>query len=116
MTVDWTKPIQTRDGRKARVLATDLGDDNYPIVVAVTDGSDHEYSATRTLDGRISIKSEFDDSDVINVTEEITFYLNVYRYTDGSVAAAVHTTEQLAKRKASFTDIIAEAYPVTVKL
>ena len=35
MTIDWTKPIQTRDGRKARYLGTLAGDYAYPIVVAV---------------------------------------------------------------------------------
>ena len=30
MTIDWSKPIQTYDGKKARVLCTDLADSEYP--------------------------------------------------------------------------------------
>ena len=38
MTIDWSKPIQTYDGKKARVLCTDLADSEYPVVVAVSVG------------------------------------------------------------------------------
>jgi len=40
MPFDPTKPIQTEDGRSARILCTDLNNLNWPLVVAVknTDG------------------------------------------------------------------------------
>lgn len=37
-TVDWTKPIQTRDGRKARLLGM-LDNKIYTHAVAITDGA-----------------------------------------------------------------------------
>lgn len=36
--IDWSRPIQTRDGRKARVLATDFKGRRNPIVIAVENG------------------------------------------------------------------------------
>ena len=44
MTIDWTKPIETTDGRPARVLATDLaGDAHIAIAVMNKDGSEEVY-------------------------------------------------------------------------
>jgi len=37
---DPAKPCKTRDGRKARVLATDIRDNAYPLAAAVTSAED----------------------------------------------------------------------------
>jgi hypothetical protein len=38
MSIDFTKPVQTRDGRKARILCTDRTGGLYPVVGLVSDG------------------------------------------------------------------------------
>ncbi len=45
MSIDFTKPIQTEDGRSARILCTDLNNLNWTLVVAVkqTDGRESVY-------------------------------------------------------------------------
>ena len=50
MSVDWSKPIQTEDGYKARLLCAAVNDPKYPVAVAVTH-SWKEYVCQYTLDG-----------------------------------------------------------------
>jgi hypothetical protein len=50
MTIDWTKPIQTSSGGKARVLATDFKGRG-PVVVAYELANREEYLALVSLDG-----------------------------------------------------------------
>lgn len=50
MSVDWSKPIQTEDGDKARLLCAAVNDPKYPVAVAVTH-SGKEYVRQYTLDG-----------------------------------------------------------------
>jgi hypothetical protein len=35
--IDWTKPVQTRDGRKARVICRDLKHEHYSVVALIED-------------------------------------------------------------------------------
>lgn len=79
--IDWTKPIQTRDGRKARVLATDLrGRRNKPIAVVVTtDGEDQICQFFRN--GRYSC-GEMWDLDIINAPTKRKAWVNIFRNND----------------------------------
>ena len=45
MTIDLTKPVQTADGRKARVLCTDRAEGQWPVVALITgiDGRESIY-------------------------------------------------------------------------
>lgn len=49
--IDWSREIQTRDGRPARVLATDLKG-KYPVVVVLTNSKGEECVDRLTADGR----------------------------------------------------------------
>ena len=77
MTVDWTKPIQTRDGRPARVLCLDLrkGAGDF-AAVAVTDTDHTEFIWTRPLTGKAGDGES--GIDIINVPEKRTVYINFY--------------------------------------
>ncbi|MDE2105110.1 MAG: hypothetical protein KGL39_48170 [Patescibacteria group bacterium] len=67
MTLDLTKPMQTRDGRKARLLASDLKS-QFQLVFVITDKDGNEHVGERYADGRYS--SGYDrPHDIINVPE-----------------------------------------------
>ena len=75
MSIDFTKPLQTRDGRKVRLLCTDrMG--AYPVAVWFEDG---KFVAYYTSEG-VNIIGEESPIDLMNVPEEVTVdtWLNFY--------------------------------------
>lgn len=80
MTFDPTKPVQTRDGRKARVLATDIRAAR--AIVAAVELNDEEIVQCFNRDGRILNSWTEHSDDLINAPEKRTemwwfnFYLN----------------------------------------
>lgn len=78
---DPTKPVQTRDGRKARIICTDRRDRHFPIVALV--GNSDE-PMTYTSCGRFDVMESdaFDTpSDLINVEPCVEDWANVYEQT-----------------------------------
>ena len=94
VTVDWTKPIQTRDGYPARVLCTDLksGTDR-EVAVVVSYQEDDEGLIRVAYDGRMYDKREY-PGDIINVPEKGTVYINIYSPND----MVLHTTKEAAEQ------------------
>lgn len=87
MTFDPTKPVQTRDGRKARILCTDA-EEPTPIVALVTGRYiSGEFVAKFRTDGSFHLKGS-EETDLINVPEEETLYLPVRRSKDGVLFSA----------------------------
>lgn len=82
---DLTKPVQTRDGRKARILATDFKCvTRRSIVAAITSVSGEEVLFLRYPDGRISsVEGETAGGDLVNVPEVTTRIANAYRDSSG---------------------------------
>jgi hypothetical protein len=76
MTFDPTKPVQTRDGRKARILAADIKN-VYPILAVIEETSGREVADTFKSDGRILVNGE-SHSDLINIPEKTTSFVNMY--------------------------------------
>jgi hypothetical protein len=69
--VDWTKPIQTKDGRKARVICTDVNNVDYPIVCIIkVDGIEYPFPFTNNGNFHIGINGL--NNDIINVPEKRT--------------------------------------------
>lgn len=62
---DPTKPVKTRDGRAARILATNLKDDMYPIAAAVTQADGTEAVLSYMGDGKTSDPT----SDLVNLPD-----------------------------------------------
>lgn len=96
MTVDWTKPIQTRDGRPARVLCTDLKSPNelrVVIAVLLTDGK-REDVWYRPPCGKFYGMNKESPTDIINVPEKRTVYINIYSPND----MVLHTTKEAAEQ------------------
>lgn len=74
--LDLTKPVQTRDGRPARVIATDRKATR-SLVVLIDDGSGVERAVTRHADGRYSQHRD-GNGDLVNVPETTYLFVNVY--------------------------------------
>jgi hypothetical protein len=91
MTFDPTKPVQTRDGRSARILCTDLKD-RWPIVAAITRTDGTEYSTGYAVDGKFTCRHQ-PERDLINVPEKRTVWVNVYP----DDCLKVHETESRAE-------------------
>lgn len=77
MTLDLTKPVQTRDGRRARIIATDVKWPEYPICAIVETGYGEERCEAFSLDGKFILHEEC-PTDLINVPEEAFAYFNLY--------------------------------------
>ena len=101
MAIDWTKPIQTTDGKPARVLCTDLKHDHPYVVAAEHHGKEILWTVTDT--GRVRGSTPGDGkSGIINVPEKRTVYINFYE--DG-VWAIWNTREGADKEAASYTTL-----------
>lgn len=93
MTFDPTKPVQTRDGRSARIICTDKKGEA-PIVALVSAISgDSEITYSFFLDGSFYCDDGTYPLDLVNTPEEKTLWLNVYH--DGVVN---HLTKEVAER------------------
>ena len=69
--LDLTKPVQTRDGRPVRILATDLRSE-YPVTGIISHPGYDEVE-TWTLDGAFVSSDEHPD-DLVNVPVEVRRY------------------------------------------
>jgi hypothetical protein len=106
--IDLTKPVQTRDGRKARIIESSANtyyqDTLQPIVALITKEDGKESVTAFSADGRW-MPNGIDGMDLINVPEPETRWVNFY---DGSIADAVHPDRETADRhQASATRRIA---------
>jgi hypothetical protein len=78
MAIDWTKPVQTRDGRKVRVLCTDAPGSQYPVIGLIEGDGDPE---TWTIGGVYAANGATSNLDIINAPEPavtLTRWVNVY--------------------------------------
>lgn len=103
--LDLSKPVQTRDGRKARIIATDLAG-NQPLAVAVTDPSGNEWLSCFSLDGSYyPYNSDHPEpEDLVNTPERKEMFMNLYLEQDTKLAPTVvigHETLHLAETKRS---------------
>lgn len=99
---DPTKPVQTQDGHKARILATNikLGPHNSDMIVAlITDRDGFEHSYWYYPNGR----SVIDDStlNLVNIPVKYSMYLNIYKDTSGFYGFARDSLEQAKKQSSA---------------
>lgn len=73
---DATKPVQTRDGRKARIIATDKRG-VYPIVALAEDDGE-EITCVYTHEGMFWRDGTQSRNDLVNVPKKRTVYINLY--------------------------------------
>lgn len=105
------KPVVTRDGAPV----TDIT--HFPKATskfrlgAVADGQ----LCTYTEEGMVYQSGSPSKFDLFMGTEEVTFYVNVYKH-GGKYDAVTHTTLAGAERGARGGNAVATAVPVTVKI
>lgn len=109
MIFDPEKPVQTRDGRKARIICTDRVARNEGPVVALVDESGHEESWFYTKSGRLFGMSEEDDLDLINIPEEHEVMVTCQRHRgDGEIGCVVgkpnSAWKAIASKRITFTE------------
>lgn len=75
--LDITKPVQTRDGKPARIVSTKLGD-TYPLGVIATYPDGKEVFYTCVINGKYNAISSYSVLDLINVPEKRAVWLNIY--------------------------------------
>ena len=73
-----TKPVQTRDGRKARILCKDLNSDVYTIVAATMENNGTESVRLYTNTGQILVGKPNHDLDLVNIPKRTSRWTNVY--------------------------------------
>ena len=94
--IDFTKPVQTRDGRPVEIITT-KGRGTYPVLGYAGDSA---ILFTWTEGGKLlTAHVEAAATDLINVPEPVVGWLNVYPNDNG--AAVQHTTYDTAQDRAS---------------
>jgi len=102
MTFDPTKPVQTRDGRKAEILGTDFKSD-YPIAAVVTHRCGTQTVNSYTRDGHYYANKTPCSHDLINVPQKHKWWLNAYEGSDripgaGGIFTSREAADKSAKR------------------
>jgi len=77
MTFDPKKPVQTRDGRKVRIICTDARS-AYPIIALIEMSNGGESRMSYTADGTSMYCTP--SAQLINVPERKTWWANVYDF------------------------------------
>lgn len=100
---DPLKPVQTRDGRKARILCTDLNG-QWPIVAAVLEtnhvGKQYEMTLHFGKDGVFC--GNMAKTDLVNVPVKVERWINIYPDGQGNYFTPIlHKDKILADRDAS---------------
>jgi hypothetical protein len=95
MTLDLTKPVQTRDGRKVRIVCTDYANTYKRPIIGLIAGFDdgrfgHEMMQVYALDGTCTTAAQ----DLVNVPEKR--WLNIYTNNPG---LKYHTSREAARKE-----------------
>lgn len=92
MKFDPTKPVQTKSGKPARILATDRKNSKYPIIALVTYPAGGEEVESFRSNGIFYADASLSERDLINVPEKRTYerWVNVYA---NNLAASHHSRE-----------------------
>lgn len=103
MTFDPTKPVMTRDGRKARILAADvLGED--PIVAAIELTSDKEIVREFGPSGRYA-ESKESPLDLVNIPERKERFMNIHAPEDYSIWTSLTDLKEESYKRRSWDPI-----------
>lgn len=92
MAIDWTKPVQTINGKKVRVLCIDGPDKLFPVIGIV----DNE--PLRTYVFNLAGESAYPGLNLINIPVKHTVWLNVYKDGFDGNYALLHQSKVKADR------------------
>ena len=96
--IDFTKPVQTRDGREVRIYSADPANGgDYPAHGAIKDADRGFFPQTWAMNGSVYNGGNEKPSDLINVPE--TYYVPVYTDKTGRIFSSSSTllSEEAAK-------------------
>lgn len=79
-------PVQTRDGRKVRIICWDVKRDIYPIIALVTEETGEESDFSYTLKGQYDISIANGELDLVMAPEKHEGWINLYRTSADGVA------------------------------
>lgn len=115
--IDWTKPVQTRDGRKARVICTDMrGGVGQLTVVVLIEHQDGEYVVTTRANGWFWAGGMA--CEIVNVPERTELWTNMYEngtarcYLSRSIADRVAGDDRIGVIRITLED----GKPIAVEL
>ena len=115
---DPSKPVQTRDGRKARIVCTDMKADHGTILALVThrERKEYEHILFVNMNGQV-LEDDLCASDLINIPERTSRWAKISHstgYADRDVAITAWHPEN---EQIVLLEIISEdGKPVDVKL
>lgn len=109
--LDLTKPVQTRDGRTARIICTDAKTSSgFPIIALVADASGNEFLVSHTSDGYYNSSKDKHNNNLINIPEKHEMWVNCYPgltardYLTRKAADYAATPARIACVKVTWTD------------
>lgn len=111
--------VQTRNGRKARIVCYDVNSDKYPLLVLVSNKEDNrELPYLYTIDGKTIINSVKQDVfDLVMAPETHIKYSNFYKTTDGSIWNGIwHNTIEEAKEDIEYENVEDSEYFTTLEV
>ena len=105
-----SRKVVTRDGRRVRIICTDMKSTTYPVVALIENGSGYEQLITFSKNGEYAV-NESSRSDLFFAPEKHEGWVNVYeegtnRYLDGCICV----TKEEAKRIRGY------GYVTTIKI
>lgn len=107
-------PVQTRDGRKARIVCWDLRDDKYRVAAAVTNG-EIEDVWTYTVAGKFDHWGPDGDEDLVMAPRKRTVWVNVYRRTDSMEASLWDSQSEADDMANKASRIGGRAWPLEIE-
>lgn len=78
------KPVCTRDGRKARIIAADLNNKTYPLAAVIENNGEENEVHNYTSDG-LATYGTLNDADLMIITEKKGGWVNVDKRSNGDV-------------------------------
>ena len=107
-----SRKVVTRNGRRVRIICTDMKSTTYPVVALIENGSGYEQLITFSKNGEYAV-NESSRSDLFFAPETHEGWINVYRNNDGhTYAGAVYDSKEDAEKR----KIIDENYVTTIKI
>jgi|SRR5215471_6757454 len=96
---DPTKPVQTRDGRVAEIVRTNVDHPDYPILALIRSREGRQEGVQYTNEGRRYGSGHVNGTDLVNVPEKIVRWVNFYPI--GSHYSGCHISRETADKEAT---------------
>lgn len=106
--------VVTRDGRKVRIICTDMKSTTYSVVALIENGSDYEQLITFSKNGEYAV-NESSRSDLFFASEKGEGWVNIYKSKyDGYDLSQVYQRKEDAENEKYIND--SDVYITTIKI